>query len=234
VPEDAPRDPFAAQKANIRDTAKYMAAAYVACGTVIFAGSSLSGIGNLPPERLLIVLGAAGLALVCVIVGIKQVLDLLITDFVFASELPRGAESFIDTHRVALLPGECRTYGELWNARMNASKALAQARADYAALPPPGDPGRQAAEQQAKSRCADAQQTLAAYDTWLTNTMGAVQLHLLREQLLAARGTLAALTLVAMIGAGIAVFFMSKPKPSECFVTVSWRVDALAGVRSAT
>ena len=228
-------DPYAGQKANIRETVKYMAAAYAACGTVIFAGASLSGIGALSPDRLALVLLAGGTALLCVLVGIKQVLDLLNTDFVFASNLSPAATAFINTNRADLLPPGCLDYAALQGLRNAANNTVAQERAAWQALPDlpgPQDPQREAVVQRradATARYELALRTLAGYDVWVQRAVNAAHLHLMSEGLKSARVGLGVLTVIGIVAAGVAVYAISKPKVTECNVTVSSLAPPRAG-----
>src|SRR5436190_16247170 len=97
-------DPYASQKNNIRDTVKYMAAAYAACGTVIFTGISLSGLGSLPLERLLPALLTGFAAIASVFAAIESIVDMLIGDFSFPSTLDGAARRYIDQNATDLLP----------------------------------------------------------------------------------------------------------------------------------
>src|SRR6266851_4030753 len=127
-------DPYAAQKANLRDTAKYMAAAYAACGTALFAGASLSGIGALPSDRPGTALVAAGIALLCVMMGIADVLNFLISDFPFATTLEQPARDFVRQNGADLLPPDSATYGDLLDRRTAALNTVNETRTFWAGL----------------------------------------------------------------------------------------------------
>jgi hypothetical protein len=104
TPSTPPADEFAAQKANIRDTAKWMATAFAAVAAVVIAGTPFSGLGTLDHAHLVTILIAGGIALVCVLVAIGSILNVLIGSYAFAGSLEQAAKDFINENAKDVLP----------------------------------------------------------------------------------------------------------------------------------
>jgi hypothetical protein len=214
--ETAPADSYANQKANIRDTVKYLATAYAACGTVIFAGASLSGLGGLPSGQLVVAIGAGAAALVCVLAGLKWVSDMLISDFCFPSTLDSSARSFLDTHHQDLLPSGVSRYEELlakYGEAVNAVTQRQNAWRDLPPLPSPNDPNYGTAQANEKRIKDEYDQAIAASVTWrglLSQAVSAAHLYLLQERLKRLRERLLALSLIGVVAFGIAVYAVTK------------------------
>ncbi|CAN0419629.1 unnamed protein product, partial [Phaeothamnion confervicola] len=115
----AAADPYSSQKANIRDTIKYLGGAYAACGTLLFAGLSLSKIGSHGNGRLAIILLAGAVAFGFVLAGIGAVFAALKGDFCFPHRLETIAKVFLDEHARDLYPPGQPTYDALLTARDN-------------------------------------------------------------------------------------------------------------------
>ncbi|WP_157447903.1 hypothetical protein, partial [Paraburkholderia ginsengiterrae] len=113
-------DPYATNKANLRDTIKWLAGIFGALAAVVIAGTPLSGLGALPwPSTKF--LWAAGILLfsfVCICLALIFTLRLLRADLLYFSDLApdataprtkvtceiRRLRKDIDKHRADLLP----------------------------------------------------------------------------------------------------------------------------------
>jgi len=212
-------DPYASQKNNIRDTVKYMAAAYAACGTVIFTGISLSGLGSLPLERLLPALLTGFAAIASVFAAIESIVDMLIGDFSFPSTLDGAARAYIDQNATDLLPAGCHSYDNFLVLYRNAVAAVETQRNAWRALPPlppPGDPDREAQETNeklVKDAYDQAIATVNFYRGLLSQTVSFGHLFLLQEKLKALRSRLTTLTLFGLAAFAVTVFLVTRKSP---------------------
>ena len=105
---DAPADPFATAKTNLRDTVKWLAAALAGVAAAALGASPLTALGSLPASdwRLHLALAALGLAVICFICGIAVVLNLLIGDIFFLEDVRADGNlcRFVDRRHRDLLP----------------------------------------------------------------------------------------------------------------------------------
>lgn len=119
-------DPYAAAKANLRDTVKWLASALAAIGAAVLAGTSFADLSGLTTERLAIALvgGAAGLA--CVLSAIGVLLSLLTAESVFLSDLETNVRlrEMLNRHAADFLPVEYPTLREFLEARDGAAGTL--------------------------------------------------------------------------------------------------------------
>jgi hypothetical protein len=76
----APADPFGPAKANLRETVKWLATALAAVVPAILAGASLTGLGALSPNLLVLALAGCGFGLLCLFHGIGIVFELLTSE----------------------------------------------------------------------------------------------------------------------------------------------------------
>lgn len=204
-------DVYASQKANIRDTIKYMAAAYAACGTVIFAGASLSSLGTLPIIRLIAVISFGALALTCVLVGIRLIFQALIGDFVFASSLDSNAKAEVNKHKDDLLNDiEFDTF----LAKLRASKSTVEKiRAEWEGLPATAGAQDYA---DVKARYEQAIETHGRYESIMARTLSFAHLFLLQECLKTLQTKIGWLTFGAIAFFGIAVLIVTSKPSEEC------------------
>ncbi|HUG22228.1 OmpA family protein [Piscinibacter sp.] len=152
-----PADPYAAARANLRDTVKWLAATFSALAAVVLAGSPVSGLGKLPAGTPAWWGAGAALliAFVCICLALVITVALLRSDALHLSDLdpdskldPLDASDreeiaalrrTIDARAVDVLPPNYPSLAELMpaararrQALVDASKAL-RAAADAAA-----------------------------------------------------------------------------------------------------
>lgn len=138
--EAAAADPFAAAKANIRDTIKWLTTTFSAIAGVILAGSTLAGLGALPfGWRLGVAAFGALLGFACTMAAIARVLGMLKSEAFFLGEIEKNKKlrDWVDAHAEDLLPAEYGTAQEFLDARRAAraelKKLSSQASPDPAA-----------------------------------------------------------------------------------------------------
>ncbi len=85
---DAPADAFAAARANLRDTIKWLATVLAGVAAVAAGSSPLTALGALSPSdtRFQIATAALAVALVCLVAGVGVFLDLLLGDTFYLEE----------------------------------------------------------------------------------------------------------------------------------------------------
>jgi hypothetical protein len=130
---DAPSDPFAAAKANLRDTIKWLAAAIAGIAGIAIGSSPLTSLGSLPPTgaSLWIALAALAAALLCFAKGVAIVLDLLIGDVFYLEEArdDEAMKKLVQDRRRDLLPPTFATLTDILDARETAATAMWNHRA---------------------------------------------------------------------------------------------------------
>lgn len=112
VPPALASDPYAAAKANLRDTIKWLTTSFAALAAGVLAGSPLTGLGSLPlGGRLVIAVAGAVLGLVFVFRAIFVALRLLASGPFFLSQLAQTPDllKFIEAHERDLLPPQLPT-----------------------------------------------------------------------------------------------------------------------------
>ncbi|HEX7913889.1 MAG TPA: hypothetical protein VF534_38235, partial [Paraburkholderia sp.] len=113
-------DPYATNKANLRDTIKWLAGIFGALAAVVIAGTPLSGLGALPwpSTKFLWAGGTLLFSFVCICLALIFTLRLLRADLLYFSDLAPDASAprtrvpweikrlrkNIDKHRADLLP----------------------------------------------------------------------------------------------------------------------------------
>jgi hypothetical protein len=208
-----PVDEFAAQKANIRDTAKWMATAFAAVGGVVIAGTPFSGLGTLDCKHLAIVLIAGGVSLTCTLVAICSILNVLIGSYAFAGSLEPAARNFINENAKDILPIQFNTLEEfLAHRETTRSEAVALWRTLTV----------NQASQLTTGTCQEVEKEyliyLARSDETERNAARIVSLaHLfrMRNQLDSIRELLVFLTVVSVISLVVAVWSATSVKKEE-------------------
>jgi hypothetical protein len=208
-----PVDEFAAQKANIRDTAKWMATAFAAVAAAVIAGAPFSGLGTLDCAHLATILIAGGISLTCALVAIGSILSVLIGSYAFAGSLEQTAKDFINANAKDVLPiqfdrlEEFLAYREatriaavkLW--RMLTVKQVSRLTAD----------ARQAIEEKYLiylARSDEAERNAA-------RIVSLAHLFRMRNQLSRMRGLLIFLTAASVISLVVAVWAATSAKKTE-------------------
>lgn len=119
-PAAAAGDPYATNKANLRDTIKWLAGIFGALAAVVIAGTPLSGLGALswPSAKFILAGGALLFGFVCICLALIFTLRLLRADLLYFSDLApdaaaagskvpreiRRLRTDIDKHKADLLP----------------------------------------------------------------------------------------------------------------------------------
>lgn len=120
-------DPFAAAKANIRDTIKWLTTTFAAVAGVVLAGSTFSGLGALPVgSRLCIAIGGALVGFILTLLCIARVLALLKSEAYFLGDLKDDPpmRKWVNDHAEDLLPAEFATVEAFLEARKDARTRL--------------------------------------------------------------------------------------------------------------
>jgi hypothetical protein len=201
-----PADPYATQKANIRDTVKYMAAAYAACGPLLVAGLSFANLGSLSSARLAVTVVAGAAAFGCILLGLKSILDILIGGQVFATTLGPAAKSYVDQHATELLSAGFGSYDDFLAHWRKANADVQELAGQWRALVPPAVGSPSPELEQIKTKYEAAVATLTGYNTALTRTVSSAQLYLLQERLRQLRSWLGGLAIVGFIALCVALW----------------------------
>jgi hypothetical protein len=208
-----PTDPYADQKASVRDTAKWMAVAYAAVAGVLIAGAPFSGIGSLERWRLGLTIVTGAIALLTFLLALRDILDFLIGEFCFADKLNDGAKAFIDQHANDILPARFVRYQDFLserNAQRDRVKICASALTD--ALNANQD------DQIIKVLRDQLQEALsqsAEFEQALPPILAVAHLFVLKQQLKAMRFRLAWLTIVGTVAIFAAIWAAKPPKPDN-------------------
>jgi hypothetical protein len=150
--DDPPADPYAAARANVRDTVKWLATALAATAAAALGSSPLTGLGSLPMSSPRFHL--AGIAVIIALFGILGaigvILNLLLGE-IFSLEASASLPwviDFIEPRKNDILPPGYDSLGALLKARRNhadhiaanagdkTSQAYRDAVADYQSLQP--------------------------------------------------------------------------------------------------
>jgi outer membrane protein OmpA-like peptidoglycan-associated protein len=130
-------DKYAAARANIRDTVKWLVAMFAGIAGVIVAGSPFTGFGSIPigSERFWIALVALLAAFGFTALALYRTLMLLRADAMYPSELRasdkpefRKVRDEINAHSVDLLPPNYPTLQALMDAKTQEQQALIAAQ----------------------------------------------------------------------------------------------------------
>lgn len=186
----AGRDPYASDKANLRDTIKWLAGIFGALAAAVIAGTPLSGLGalSLQDERF----RWAGLALlstfICISLALIVTLRLLRSDLLYLSDINpsaptsakkgtrelQGLRRDLSEHRLDLFP-EYESLQELFDTLKKAEKSADELEEEWNELQiaiPTDDPGVEAAKKRYDQQIAaiqqfrDLQQELLAYASY--------------------------------------------------------------------
>lgn len=203
-------DIYAAQKANIRDTAKWMATAYAAVAAVIVAGAPFAGLNALTGERLVVAILFGGVALASVLLAINDILSFLIGDYAFVSELPVDVRDFIDEHAADVLPPPFASYQAFRTYRAGLQSKL---KASWDGLYHP-DFKKKSPEDQKKLQAAHDViiATYADCETTTAKLVGLAHLHILQRKLRDLRRRLAICTVIAVFSLAICVWTLPRGK----------------------
>jgi hypothetical protein len=182
-------DPFAAARTNLRDTIKWLIAAFAALAVAVLGSSPLTGFGTLAPGwRLYLAIGAGFVGLSLVFVAIYIAFRLLVWRPFFLSDLAADSDlfSFIEEHSADLLPPELPRFAEFLQARDKARAFLQQTSRE------PDAPNR-----------AKAKQFITDSDLFANRLLSLAYFEHLRRQLMKFGWVLFALALAAVVALGI-------------------------------
>jgi hypothetical protein len=107
-------DSFAGARANIRDTIKWLIAAFAGVAAVIVGTAPLTDIGSLKGLLLLLALSAGALGIICVLLAINVAVKILVTPIFFLSDIVKdpALSKIIDDHCGDVLPAGFKTVKE--------------------------------------------------------------------------------------------------------------------------
>ena len=121
-------DPTAGAKANLRDTAKWLATTLAALAAVILAGTSFTGLAHLHGVDLRLALAGGAVAIIAVLLVIALLLRLLISETFFfgnlADPMYASVREELDRHAIELLPPSIPNIGRLLEVRRQAIEAV--------------------------------------------------------------------------------------------------------------
>jgi hypothetical protein len=206
-------DEFAAQKANVRDTVKWMATAYAAVAAVIIAGTPFSGIGALDHQYLAITVIAGGISVICILVAINSILGVLIGGYAFAGSLDDAAKKFINDHANDVLPIQFASLDDfLANRAATRSKTVKL----WQRLTDPKLPVLDAeARQKIQADYVIYLARAGEIDRHVARIVGLAHLFMLRNHLTRIRRCLAVLTAISVISLVVAVWAATSGKKAE-------------------
>lgn len=182
-------DAYAGAKASLRDTIKWVAAAFAALAAAVLAGGPLTGLGSLPPgSRLALAVLGAAIGLVCTFCAIWVALKFLAWKPFFLSELEHHEAlcALINEHAGDILPPETPDVRSFLAARVGAINEIRTTAAT------PYDP----AYTRAVAR-------FLSIDTTSRNLTNFVHYELLRRSLVVKARSLFALAIGAAVGLGL-------------------------------
>jgi hypothetical protein len=213
TPSAPPTNDYAAQKADARDTAKWMATAYAAVAAIVIAGTPFSGIGALDCQHLAIAIIAGGISVTCILVAISSILDVLIGGYAFAGSLDGEAKKFINDHAKDLLPIPFEKLEDFLADReaIRSEAVKSWQRLTCRQAPPLDVKERQEIEQNYQTYVdlsAKAERNAA-------RIVSLAHLFLIRNQLSKIRRLLVILTAVAMISLVVAVWAATSVKKTD-------------------
>ena len=206
-------DLYVSQSANLRDTAKWMAVGYAAIAAVVIAGAPFAAISGLELYRLVIVGGAAFLAMAAFLLALNDIVKFLIGDPCFASGLSEAAKTYINDHALDILPARFATFADFYAARQ---KARLMARGAGDQLAAAIEPGNAANIQLAQQVLSGATDVAERYEDQLNRLVSEAHLHQLQQALNALRGRLACYTVAGAILLFVAVW-AAKPHAAAFF-----------------
>jgi hypothetical protein len=210
----APGDAYASQKANIRDTVKWMAAAYAGIAAVFIAGAPFSGLGSLPQNRLIIAALTGAATLIFIFLALGQILKVLIGDNCFARELDAEIKKLIDEHAEDILPARFATYDTFLDER---KKARQEVRRLWDCLHPAPKCSLLTCEQKIKLE-ADFKEALAMSDELEVSTshiIGIAHLFILQRTLSRLRKRLSSLTILGIGTLVVCIWALTPTKPES-------------------
>lgn len=207
-------DPYSSQKANIRDTVKYLAGAYAACGTLLFAGLSLSNIGTHGYGRLAIILLAGSIAFGFVCASIGAIFRVLNGDFCFPHGLEQPAKNFLQQHAEDLFPRGMRNYDALLAAKDKLEIEVEMVRARWQTLA--AGSAQDADRAALKARYDDAVAMLAVYNVAVTRAVSLAHLFLLQRRLAGLQAALTRWTIGAILATMVAAYAVTLPSQPDC------------------
>src|SRR5271155_27768 len=120
-------DPFGAARANLRDTVKWLVAAFAALAAATLGSSPLTGLGSLSPGWRLYLATASGMAgLLFVISAIYTALKVLAAKPFYLAEVRQNKNlcQYIGEHAADLLPPEFLTFDDFLHYRDRAVDTL--------------------------------------------------------------------------------------------------------------
>jgi hypothetical protein len=212
-------DPFATQKSNIRDTIKWMVAAYSGVAAVLIAGTSLSGLGALPLNRLAIAGIAGFFVLIFVFFALSAILKVLIGDNCFAGDLDLPTKNMIDLHAEDVLPTRFSTYDEFLKERRAARVAVRTAW--QLRHPASGPAPTQAEVAQLEKDLADAAAGSKEFETVTRHLVGQAHLFRLQRKLDELRSRLAVLTGLGVIALVVCIWALTPEKHETKPLTIN-------------
>jgi hypothetical protein len=111
VPDTANEDTYAAARANIRDTIKWLITAFAGLAAVIVGTTPLTGFGSLEGGSLALAAVSGTFGIGCALYAIHIALNILVTPTFFLSDIQADAKLtlLIDDHYKDLLPTGIKT-----------------------------------------------------------------------------------------------------------------------------
>jgi hypothetical protein len=117
---------FADGRANIRETIKWMVAAFAGLAAVLVGTAPLSNIGELTGTALILASACAIVGFACVLAAIDIALKILVTPLIFLSDISadKSLSDVIDSHRDDVLPPGIATIAKFVENRLKTQNKL--------------------------------------------------------------------------------------------------------------
>jgi hypothetical protein len=197
-----PADQFAAAKANLRDTIKWLATTFASVAAIILAGTSLTGVSQLKGASMSAALIGGGIGLLCFVIAAGLMLRLLTSKTFFISDInsPEYTQlkATLNAHAVDILPAEIRSIDEMLTLRQAATEQA-----------------RQYSSSSQSSQYTSASDFLTDIVDSLSRLTNLAHFEILRANLNAAVPKLFILAIGALIGLGVFAVFSGNGKTGK-------------------
>jgi hypothetical protein len=193
-------DQFAAAKANLRDTVKWLTTTFAALAAVVLAGTSLTGISTLSGWRLVVALAGGAVGLISIFLAIATALRLLISESFFLTQLEDDKEikQLLDARAGDILPPEFATLDEFLLMRRQAIAKIAESKQD-----PTNDDYKRASE------------FFASLEPSVSRLVNLAHFEVLRRNLKRAGKPLFLFAIGTLVGLGVFAVFTGSGKKRE-------------------
>ena len=197
-----PADPFAAAKANLRDTVKWLVTIFAGLATAVTAGASLTGIASVDADRQWVALAGGAIGVICLYLAAGMALRLLTSESYFLGDLDSDPyiKEKLEGHALDILPPAFATLDEFLQVRRRAA-ATAQ------------DPAVSFANQKS------AANYFSSLEPATSRLVNLAQFEALRRSFIRAEWPLFGLASAALVGLMVFAVFSGVPKKPDVAAT---------------